>query len=179
MATRKKAAVAESVQTVPAVDEVKKIVPAKTAPIDPHEIIMVRNGFNGILVYTSSRTGEVIRWGALGEEQEMELGELRTAKNTAKGFFENNWFVFDEEYQWVIDYLGVRHCYKNSIDIDRIEEFFELPPEEIEKKIAAMPIGQKQSISYLAREMVVDGRIDSFKVVAALEKSLGIELIER
>lgn len=146
---------------------------------DPHQIIFVRSGFNGLLTYTSPKTGETFVWDEFGTVQEMELGELRTARNSARAFFENNWFMFDEEYKWVVDYIGVSQYYKKAISLDDFDNIFEKSPDEIEKIVSEMSNGQKQSLTYRARQKVIDGQIDSRRVIAALEKSLGVELIEK
>ena len=78
-----------AVKTEPEAAEPVKPIPKE---IDVHQYIPVRNGFNGILIYRSSKTGEVFRWDGFGDEQDMELLELRNAKNTGKTFFINNWF---------------------------------------------------------------------------------------
>ncbi|MBR1525572.1 MAG: hypothetical protein IJ640_02815 [Prevotella sp.] len=152
----------------------KKIVPKK---VDINQFITVRNGFQGRLVYISTRTGERYVWDSFGAEQELELRELRNAKNSNKKFFVNNWFMFDEE--WVIDYLGVGQFYKNSLKLSEFDEIFEKSPEEIHEIISKMPEGQKKSLAYRARELVIAGEIDSRKMITALEESLGIELIEK
>lgn len=152
----------------------KKIVPKK---VDINQFITVRNGFQGRLVYISTRTGERYVWDSFGAEQELELRELRNAKNSNKKFFVNNWFMFDEE--WVIDYLGVGQFYKNSLKLSEFDEIFKKSPEEIHEIIAKMPEGQKKSLAYRARELVIAGEIDSRKMITALEESLGIELIEK
>ena len=76
----------------------KPVVPKE---IDPNQIITVRNGFQGRLVYKSKRTGERWSWESFGAEQDMELSELKNARNSNKKYFINNWFMFDED--WVID----------------------------------------------------------------------------
>lgn len=53
----------------------KPVVPKE---IDPNQIITVRNGFQGRLVYKSKRTGERWSWESFGAEQDMELSELKT-----------------------------------------------------------------------------------------------------
>ncbi len=152
----------------------KRIVPKK---IDLNQYITVRNGFQGRLVYKSSRTGEKFVWDGFGAEQEMELHELRNAKNSNKKFFVNNWFMFDDD--WVVDYLGVRQFYKNAIKVEEFDALFDKPIEELQQIIAGMSEGQKKSLIYRARELVVSGEIDSRKMITALEESLGIELIEK
>ena len=150
-----------------------------TKKVDPHQIITVTNGFNGKLVYISPKSGETYVWDQFGDEQEMELSELKSAKSSAKNFFINNWFMFSEEYQWVIDYIGVGQFYKNALTLDRFDELFSGSPEKIEEIVSKMSEGQKQSLAYRARQKVVDGEIDSRRVVAALERSLGVELDEK
>lgn len=149
----------------------------KTIDVDLHQPIPVISGFHGLLHY-NARSGETLMWTQFGDIQYIELGELRNAKGSAKNFFVNNWFMFDEDYQWVIDFLGLRQCYENTLNMEQIENLYEMTATEIEEKFAGLPQGQKQSIAFAAREMIEDGRIDSRKVVAALEKSLGIRLVE-
>lgn len=157
-------------------DEVTKIVPKE---IDANQYITVRNGFHGRLVYVSSRTGETFIWDEFGGEQEIELRELRNVKNSAKRFFTDNWFMFNEEDDWVLDYLGVRQYYKNALNVDVMDEIFDLSPSEILKRVPQLSEGQKRSLSYEARVRIANEDVDSIKVIRALETALGTELIER
>lgn len=155
--------------------------PAKIIPkdIDLNQYITVRNGFHGVLVYKSSRTGELFIWNTFGSEQEISLGELRNAKNSAKDFFINNWFMFDEEFSWVIDYLGMRRYYKHFVSIDQFDDIFKQTPAQIKKTVAELSRGQKQTLAYRASELIASGEIDSLKLISALETALGVELIEK
>ena len=157
----------------------EKAAPIVAKEIDQNQIIIVRSGFHGRLVYRSSRTGEKFAWGEFGDEQEMELRELRNAKSAKKKYFENNWFMFDDEYAWVIGYLGLTQYYKNALPLDGFDDLFKKSPAEIEKAIAKLSKGQKKSVGYRAKQLIAEGEIDSNKAIAALEKALGIELIER
>ncbi len=147
--------------------------------IDPMTLIVVRSGFNGKLVYISPRTKEKYVWDEFGDEQEIELRELRNAKSSAKKLFMNNWFMFDDDYKWVISYLGLGNYYKYAIELNEFDEVFNKSPEEIKDIIEKLSDGQKKSLSYMARRMIANGEIDSRKVIAVLEEALGIELIER
>lgn len=152
----------------------KPIVPKN---VDLHEYIPVKNGFQGTLVYISPRTGEVFVWDSFGDEQELELGELKNAKNSAKDFFINNWFMFDEDTSWVIDYLGMGAFYKFTRTINDIDKFFELSADEMSEEGKKMSKGLKKSISYRARDMISSGELDSVKVIKTLEEVLETELI--
>lgn len=158
------------------IKESKPIVPKD---VDPNQIIIVKNGFQGKLVYISPRTHETYKWDGFGDEQEMELRELRNAKSASKKFFINNWFMFDEENMWVVDYLGLNQYYKKALSLDDFESVFQKSPAKIEEIINGLSSGQKSSLAYRARQMIADGEIDSRKVINTLEESLGVELIER
>lgn len=163
----------------PAVQEketAERVIPKE---VDPNQIIPVYNGFRGKLIYVSPRSGEKYEWDEFGDTQDMELRELRNAKSSAKAFYENNWFMFGEDDLWVIDYLGLRQFYKLSLSIDTFDEVFEGTPAQVKSKIEKLPNGQKRSASYRARQLIEEGRIDSLKVISALEEALGVELIER
>lgn len=153
---------------------VKTIIPKD---IDVHQYVTVRNGFQGRLVYKSRRTGEMFVWDEFGAEQEMELQELKNAKNSYKKFFINNWFMFDED--WIIDYLGVRQFYKHAIPIDGFDSIFTMKPAELKRTVDALSDGQKKSVAYRAKELIAAKRIDSLSVIEVLENALKIELIEK
>ena len=152
----------------------KKIVPKD---IDESQYVTVRNGFHGVLVYESNRTKELFTWDSFGDDQEMQLRELKNAKSSAKAFFINNWFMFDED--WIIDYLGVGKYYKHTISIDKFDDIFKQSPDELKVTLSEMSDGQKNTLAYRARTLIEEGKIDSLKKISVIEEGLGIELVER
>lgn len=150
---------------------------ARAKKIDPDIFVTVRNGFQGRLIYKSSRTGERFVWENFGDEQDMTLAELKNARNSSKKYFINNWFMFDED--WIIDYLGMKQYYKYAISIEGFDKIFEKNADEVEEIISKLSEGQKKSISYRAKQLISEGKIDSNKLISTLEKSLNTELIER
>lgn len=180
---RKSAAAADKTDAVPATP----VAADRTAPekknyrvkkeLDPNMFVSVKNGFNGTLVYKSKRTGERFVWQNFGDEQEIELSELESAKNTCKTFFVNNWFLFDDPE--VVDWLGMTQYYKRALNFASFDKLFEMAPDEIAKTIEGLQAGQRKTVAFRAKQLIADGKIDSIKVIAALEESLSVELIER
>lgn len=154
--------------------EVREIIPRE---IDDSQYVTVRNGFHGMLVYVSRRTGEKIVWDEFGAEQDMELRELKNARNSKKNFFINNWFMFDED--WILKYLGVDRFYKTALSIEKFDDIFKMKPKELEKTISTLSEGQKKSVAYRAHELISEKKIDSLSVIETLEKALGVELMEK
>ncbi len=145
--------------------------------LNPNMMVTVKNGFNGTLVYKSKRTGEVFVWDSFGSEQEMELQDLKSAKNTYKAFFVNNWFLFDDPE--IIEWLGMSQYYKHALNTESFKELFTSTPEEIKKTVAKLSAGQKKSAAFRAKQLIQNGEIDSIKIINALEESLCVDLIER
>lgn len=154
----------------------KENVKVRVKELKPTDYVTVKNGFAGRLVYASKRTGERFIWPELGDEQDIELQELKNAKNSSKGFFINNWFLFDDPA--VIAYLGLERYYQNTLNAEDFQGLFEKTPAEIEKIISKIPNGQKASLAFYARQKIANNEIDSLKVINLLEKYLNIQLIE-
>ena len=168
----------ETANVMPATQEpVERVVYRVKEALSPTTFATVRNGFSGKLVYRSRKTGERCVWETFGDEQDIELQELKNAKSASRLFFENNWFMIDDPE--VIEYLGVERYYRNALSIDDFGDIFEMKPDVIKEKVANLSAGQKNSLAYRARQKIKSEEIDSLKVIDALEKSLGIELIER
>ena len=157
--------------------EVEKKKPIIAKDIDPDQYVTVRNGFQGKLVYKSKRTGEKYIWDAFGDEQDMQLSELKNARNSYKTFFINNWFMFDEE--WIVDYLGLNQYYRYAVRLEDFDKLFEGDIEDAVDAISKMSKGQKKSVAYRARDLIAQEVIDSTKMIKALEAVLGTALIER
>lgn len=157
----------------------KKEEPVRFTPkeIDNEQLVVVKNGTHGRLVYKSKRTGELFVWEEFGDEQEIELRELKSAKNTYKKYFENNWFMFEDN--WVIDYLGVKAYYKNAIPVSKFDEIFTKSPKELTAIIGKLSAGQKKSVIYRAKQLIESREIDSLNTIDALEKALSVDLIEK
>lgn len=177
-----KAAEAKVVEPTVQEEPVQEVAPQKaTRPVvkefSPNQIVTVRNGFQGKLVYRSQKTGERFVWDGFGAEQDMEISELRAARSSAKKYFINNWFMFDDPE--VVDYLGMTQYYKFALNINEFDSLFEKSPAEIAETVAHLSDGQKKSVAYRAKQLITDGGIDSNRVIRALEESLGVELIER
>lgn len=144
---------------------------------DPDQIVTVRNGFQGRLVYSSKKTGEKYVWDEFGAEQDMELSELKSARSSNKKYFINNWFMFDDPE--IVEYLGLSQYYKFALNIKDFDKLFVKSAAEIEETIKKLSVGQRKSVAYRAKQLIADGTIDSNRIISTLEKCLGVELVER
>ena len=169
--------VAPVVQSVPVAQPVPIVVEPQTQ-VDPtlelHTRIPVRNAFPGGLIYRDSRTGLMYKWSNDGDIEYVELGELRTARNTQPKFFENNWWEIDEVR--VLEWLNATKFYKDSLMLKDFDVLFSKSPDEIIGIVAKIPEAQRENLILRVRAKVAAGEIDSLKVVRALEGVLNVKL---
>ena len=154
-------------------EEKKRYMPKQ---FNLHEVVTVRNGFHGKLVFVA-KSNEVFTWEEFGDEQEIELLELKNACATHKQYFINNWFMFDDPE--VVAFLKMNQYYKYALKIEEFDDLFTKTPGEIEEILSKLSKGQKHSVGYRAKQLIADGTIDSFKVIETLERCLDKQLIER
>ena len=156
--------------------EANEPIAVKKRTFKPDDYVTVRNGFQGKLVYKSSKTGEKYVFDHFGDEHDMEIQELKKARNDSKKFFQRNWFLIDDPE--VIEYLELTEYYKNALAYDEFDRIAEMTADEIEERMSRVSDGQKTAVAFHARKLIADGKIDSMKAIAALEKGLGVQLIE-
>lgn len=175
----------EAVETVAALEQEAKVkrtaAPKKPLRVrknlDPHTQVTVVNGAYGTLVFVSPKTGERFIFDSFGDEQVIELQDLVAAKNSAKKFFVNNWFLIDDPE--ILEYLGVDAYYRGAMDLEGFEGFFQLTPAEMAEKIEGLSVGQRKTLAYLAKKRIESGALDSMKKIGTLESCLGVKLIEQ
>lgn len=181
--TKKPAPKSKGTGTVPKVSKAKAEESISTkyqvrTTVDPNAVIPVTNGFQGMLVVKNRRSGEIIAiFEEFGDVQDITYGDLKSIKASDKAFFENNWLLFDDPE--IIEALVVTNYYEKSLSLHGFDDLFSKSPEEIKGIISKLSKAQKRSVAYKARNLIIDNKLDSLKVIDALEESLAIKLLER
>ena len=78
----------------------------------------------------------------------------------------------------MIEYLGLSEYYKNAFSYDEFDQLADMTADEIAERMTKVSEGQKIAIAHHARRMIAEGKIDSMRAITALEKGLGVQLIE-
>lgn len=151
--------------------KLKKELPLNT-------LVEVKNGFNGKLVYVSKKNaGYTVVFDSFGDSEYFELQELVSARNSYKKFFINNWFLIDDHE--ILEFLNVEKYYENAISNEDFDKIFTKSEKEIIKTVDSMSKGQKDTLTYRAKQLIDEGVVDSIKLIDVLERVLETELVER
>lgn len=146
----------------------------KSKVLDRNRRIPVRSVTEGGLTYISKATGLNTYWSEYGSEHYMEVEELIRMKASSPEHLTSPWVLIEDEE--VIDYLGLKSVYENIIPVDELDEFFTKPVEEVKAKLLKAPKGTKELVRSRATKMVMDGTLDSNRVIKAIEEILKIDL---
>ena len=154
---------------------IKNKVKAKPK-LDLHDEVLVKNGYCGELNVLLPKSKYVITFSEFGDDDYIELAELKALRNSKPIFFERNWLIIEDDN--VIDFLNVGKYYADYLTVEDIDELFELPVDEMIAKIQKLNQVTRDNIARRAVDMIKDDNIDSVKKIEALEEELGYNLTE-
>lgn len=154
---------------------IKNKVKAKPK-LNLHDEVLVKNGYCGELNVLLPKSKYVITFSEFGDDDYIELAELKALRNSKPIFFERNWLIIEDDN--VIDFLNVGKYYADYLTVEDIDELFELPVDEMIAKIQKLNQVTRDNIARRAVDMIKDGNIDSVKKIEALEEELGYNLTE-
>lgn len=180
MATRARSAAANktaAAKTKAVTETIKEPTKKPVREITNETPVVCKNGTHGNLIYKSTRNlGYEIEWSEFGEEQQIEFGELLVMRGSQRRFFEDNWIIIED--QEVLKRLGVERFYKDVPEIEKFDELFKEEPTKLKEKISGMSAGMKDSIRIRAKELIMDGKLDSMAVIKAVGEAVGCDLTE-
>lgn len=169
MATRKNT-------TTPEAENIEVVPSEKKIPLNTE--VACTNLTNGKLIYISKKQlGYQVVWQNPNDVEYIELGELVSMRNSQRAFFEKGWLGIDDPD--IIKFLKVEQYYKNIINLEHIEDFFNLPNNKIEEKLKNMSDGYRENIKNKAIDMIKNDEIDSIKKVKFLKEIFGINDISK
>lgn len=159
-------------------EKAKKIQNSTKIPLDT--IIPVTSNFEGLLYFESKKTmGYSVEWDAYGSTEYIELSELVGMRNSYRRFFEDNWIIVEDTDDYsageIYSFLKVEKYYRNVLTPDNIDELFKKEPKEVIKIVSTLSNGMKDIIKTKAKVMYDDKKLDSNKMIEALEAALNIK----
>lgn len=157
-------------------ETLKKNAKQETKKYDDHDLVLVKNGTSGELVYIAPRTGVTYIFDSFGDEQEIPFGELKaTRMGNYATFFKRQWFLIDD--QEVIKQLGIEKYYKDQLSYNELNEIFNLNKEDIVKRVKNISEYQRDTLGYLTVKKIKNNEINDLNVIRSLEDVLHTKLI--
>lgn len=171
--TMQKRAVAESISTVDAEQQVQEKKQKKV--FDQSDGILCASITQGILNVEGARTRMIYRFSDYGDETEIEYRDLvGMIRSKDKAVFEPRFVVVDEDF--IAEYPALKKFYDDEFSLQNIREILTLPDNQMIEEIKKLPKGAFDSLKSIAAEQVFTGEIDSVRKIKALDSVFGTDL---
>lgn len=106
----------------------------------------------------------------------MTVGELKRARSAQPKFFEDNWWIIED--QDLIEFLRVGKFYQYMLDENGMNELFNMTPDDLKEQVSGFTAGQRKSVMFEARNRIKNGRLSDLKMIRAIEEALNVSLIK-
>lgn len=151
--------------------------PKRKTDIDRFEQIPVMNCTNGQVVFISKKTGAEYLWTNYGDVEYLEMQELISMRSGSRDFLHFPYLIVLDDN--AVEYLGLTKMYKNLIDLENIENIFNLNLEEFKEIVEKAPKGLVHTIVSKAKLMHEQGTLDSVAKVKFLNQKFGTDIGQR
>lgn len=161
------------------VEETVRSAPAKRPEVSLNDLVYVQSCFHGNLFYKSKRNGSIVEWQRFGEEQPMDVDELMYMRNTQPTFFKEQWIrLVGDNAEDVFNFLRLDRYCKTPLDFDDFDDLFNLDPLELERTVKEFIPSLRESFARRAAEKIEDDSLANLKVIKAIERVTGFELLK-
>jgi hypothetical protein len=154
--------------------EAKETVFVAKQTFKDDDLIMVMNGLNGGLTHNSHSTGRIWKFTRFGQTEKIPYSELLSIRNQNPKVFEQGWMVILNKQ--IQEDFGLVEVYKHILTPETIDGIFTKGVDEIEQYVKALPEGMKVTFIGKARELYVEKKLDSKRVIDFIESYFGISL---
>ena len=146
-----------------------------TFEVKDEDMIAVMSGVVGELIHRSQKTGRMWKFLKFGQTDKMPFIEIMSIyNNNPKTFEEGRLVILNKQ---VANNFNLSDTYENIVTPQNLDGLiFADSPDEITKTIAGLPKSMKNTFFARARELHNQGKLDSIKIVRAIEESYGISL---
>lgn len=155
----------ETVEKKPA----KKVF-AKDDVISCHSIAVGQTFMTGI------KTGNTYIFESMGASADIEYQDLIAAVNVNSKFLFKPLIVVDD-----VDFINqspkLKKYYDGMYSVNDLTQIFRLPPAKIKQELDILPDGVKESVKSLTSEYIAKGKLDSVKVIKALDEYFGTQFM--
>lgn len=125
--------------------------------------------------YKDANTADYYEWDRPGHVEYMTYETIKVMWRNAKGYFRNMWLKPCDDR--VIKKLGLANTYAKYEFLMNVENYTADNIDEICATIESMPREMKVTLMNKAKDFVVNGNVSDIKVIRAVGKQLGIDLI--
>ena len=152
----------------------KKKTPKKYAPTD---VIECRSVTGGELILVGDKTKLHYNWADFGDTAYVEYQDLQALQSRRSGFLTQPRFIIEDE-NLVEQWGSMLKPIYDKINMQNIEDLFNLPAHQFEDQIKTVPDGLKDAIKTRAVQMIQNDELYDIRKVRAIDNAWGTDFVE-
>lgn len=129
----------------------------------------------GGLFVEGTRSKILYRFTEYGDEQELEYRDLAAMINSRSSYLMTPNFIVDDP-DFVAEFPQLNKLYSETYGAQDLLELFELPVDDMIKRVKALPSSAIDNLKQLAATQVATGSLDSVRKIKALDELWGTDL---
>lgn len=153
----------------------KKTAPATSTTLNDDTKVSVKSLVPAVY-YSCTTTFESFAWVEVGDVQEMSYKQLRMMKTKHPRYFNDKWLLPMDNN--VVKKLGLEKVYANNMNRGDMKKLYGSNVVEVEELLSGLSNEAKTKLTNRVEDDVKNGKIANVKIIRALEKHLGIELMQ-
>ena len=131
--------------------------------LDENMLVDIASGVQGGLTYISKDGNTILKFLEYGDQDVIELKELRRMLSSSRKFLEKGWIrVLDDE---VIEYLNLHRFQQENVEQDDLDGLLKLQPEQVLETVKSANANTKRLIFGFVKDKYISGE--------AIEEGLG------
>lgn len=135
------------------------------------EEVEVRNLTEGLVVYTSQKSGATYKWMGRDEIEIMTVGEVMAMHSQSEKFLKTPWLIVENEDVMVS--LGLSTIHQQVADFDDLDEVLALPIHEMKAKLDLLSPTYAAQIAEVIGAKILNGEVRDIYLIRALEEHFG------
>jgi hypothetical protein len=145
----------ENIEEVKVAEIKKKVEEKPQRELEPNTMVRCMNNTTGGLTYRSMYGGKGFRIEGYGKQTRLQLQDLEALYNEQPTIITEGWlYVLDHD---VVEYMYLSDLYENLISPKDVENFINLPEDEIREKLENAPTSMKNTIFKVIQDRIKKG----------------------
>lgn len=142
----------------------------------PNDTIECRSVTGGELVLVGDKTKFHYNWADYGDTAYVEYQDLQALQSRKSGFLTKPRFVIEDE-ELVKQWGAMLKPIYDKINMQSIEDLFELPIEKFEAQLTILPVGLKEAVKTKAVQMIQNDELYDIRKVRAIDSAWGTDFV--
>lgn len=125
---------------------------------------------------TGPRSKRMYEFEAENVERQIEYQDLESMANSRSSYLFKPFIIVEDE-DFVAKFPKLKELYDSMYSATDLSLILSQPAKEVERILPKLPSGAKEAVKNIAAGMIADGSLNDLRVIKAIDKEFGTQLV--